>query len=69
MVDKYLRAFMAHGQSSGLVEIAGVKVTPENEVKLCTFACRGDLRTKQEIIFFCISKTGVKVTPEKSTRY
>ena len=34
MVDKYLRAFMAHGQSSGLVQIAGVRVTPENEVKL-----------------------------------
>jgi hypothetical protein len=33
--------FTANGQSSGLVQIAGVKVTPENAVKLCTFACRG----------------------------
>jgi hypothetical protein len=34
-------SFVAKGQSSGLVQIAGVKVTPENAVKLCTFACRG----------------------------
>jgi hypothetical protein len=49
--------------------MAGVKITPENAVKSCTFACRGYAHITQEIIFFCIPKTGVKVTPEKTTKY